>query len=126
MRSTQGDRSLRLSSVVLAPFLFFFGALATMRTAARQRPDVIHAHWVLPNGFLAALAARLLTFHWWCRCPVPMCFVSGMNPLFLHMARFAFAQAAAITTNSTDLLEAATALGARPAQDEAHHLWRRP
>jgi glycosyltransferase involved in cell wall biosynthesis len=114
MRSTQGDRSLHLSSVVLAPFLFFFGALATMRTAVRQRPAVIHAHWVLPNGFLAALAARLLHIPLVVSLPGSDVFVSGMNPLFLRMARFAFAQAATITTNSIDLLEAATALGAAP------------
>jgi glycosyltransferase involved in cell wall biosynthesis len=116
MRSTQGDRSLRRSSVLLAPFMLFSGALATMFTAMRQHPDVIHAHWVLPNGFLGALTARLLRIPLVVSLPGSDVFVSGMNPLFLRMARFAFSQAAAITTNSTDLLEAATALGADPGR----------
>lgn len=112
MRSTRGDRALRLSSVLLAPLLFLFGALAVLRTARRERPDVIHAHWALPNGFLGALTARLLRIPLVVSLPGSDVFVSGLNPLFLRMARFAFNQAAAITTNSDDLRQAAVGLGA--------------
>lgn len=118
MRSTRADRALRLSSVLLAPFLFIFGALAVLRAARRERPDVIHAHWALPNGFLGALAARLLGIPLVVSLPGSDVLVSGLNPLFLAMARFAFRQAAALTTNSEDLLEAAIALGA--ARDKFH------
>jgi glycosyltransferase involved in cell wall biosynthesis len=112
MRSTRGDRAVRLSSLVLAPLLFLFGALAVLRQARRERPDVIHAHWVLPNGFLGALASRLLGIPLVVSLPGSDVFVSGLNPLFLAMARFAFNQASAITTNSDDLRQAAIALGA--------------
>ena len=114
MRSTRGDRALRLSSVLLAPFLFLFGTLAALRIAWRQHPDVIHAHWVLPNGFIGALAARLLGIPLVVSLPGSDVFVSGLNPLFLAMARFAFHQAAFITTNSDDLCQAAVDLGAQP------------
>lgn len=116
MRSTRGDRALRPSSLVLAPLLFCFGAAATLRYARRQKPDAIHAHWVLPNGFLGAVASRLLRIPLVVSLPGSDVFVSGMNPLFLSMARFAFHQAAAITTNSEDLRDAAIALGAEPAK----------
>lgn len=112
MRSTRGDRALKLSAILLAPLLFLCGALATVRTARRLRPDVIHAHWVLPNGFLGALAARLLGIPLVVSLPGSDVLVSGMNPLFLRMARFAFAQATATTTNSEDLRQGAIALGA--------------
>ena len=112
MRSTRGDRALRLSSVLLAPLLFLFGALAVLRTARRERPDVIHAHWALPNGFLGAVTARLLHIPLVVSLPGSDVFVSGLNPLFLCMARFTFNQAAAITTNSDDLRQAAVGLGA--------------
>ncbi len=114
MRSTRADRALRLSSVVLAPLLFLFGAIAVLRTARRLRPDIIHAHWVLPNGFLGALAARLLHIPLIVSLPGSDVTVAGMNPLFLRMARFAFATAAAITTNSDDLRQGALELGAAP------------
>lgn len=112
MRSTCGDRALRLSAIVLAPFMFLFGALAVLRAARRERPDVIHAHWALPNGFLGALTARLLRIPLVVSLPGSDVFVSGLNPLFRCMARFAFNQAAAITTNSDDLRQAAVGLGA--------------
>lgn len=112
MRSTRDDRALKLGSVLLAPLLFLFGAIATVRAAHRLQPDVIHAHWVLPNGFLGAVAARLLRIPLMVSLPGSDVMVSGMNPLFLRMARSAFGQAAAITTNSEDLRQGAVALGA--------------
>ncbi len=114
MRSTRRDRALRLSSILLAPFLFLFGAITAVYTAWRERPAAIHAHWVLPNGFLGALAARLLGVPLVVSLPGSDVFVSGLNPLFLAMARFAFRQAVAITTNSDDLRQAAIDLGADP------------
>jgi glycosyltransferase involved in cell wall biosynthesis len=116
MRSTRRDKGLRLSSVILAPLLFLFGGLATLRLARRSRPDVIHAHWLLPNGFLAAVAARLLHIPLVVSLPGADVFVSGMNPLFLRLARFAMGQASFITTNSDDLRQAAIELGADPAK----------
>ena len=112
MRSTHADRSIRLGSLVVAPLLFLFGSLATLAQAARDRPDILHAHWVLPNGFMAALTARLLNIPLVVSMPGADVFISSMNPLFLCMARFAFNQARAITTNSHDLRQAAEALGA--------------
>lgn len=116
MRSTRSDRALRLSSVTLAPFLFTFGALAALRQARRLRPDVIHAHWVLPNGFLAALTARFLHIPLVVSLPGSDVFVSRINPVFRAMARFAFDQASVITTNSEDLRQAAVDLGADPGK----------
>ncbi|MCL3837899.1 glycosyltransferase family 4 protein [Aeromicrobium sp. zg-Y1362] len=45
--------------------LLFFEFWAVRRAVREFRPDVIHAHWIIPQGFVAALAAprvpRLLT-----------------------------------------------------------------
>lgn len=112
MRSTQRDRSLRLSSLLLAPGLFFCGALAALRTARSERPDIIHAHWLLPNGFIAAVASRLLHIPLVVSVPGSDVMVSEANRLFGRMARFTLGEAAAITTNSDDLRGGLLALGA--------------
>jgi glycosyltransferase involved in cell wall biosynthesis len=108
-RGVQVKRAL----FALAPVV----ALSALRTAsrllARERFDLVHAHWVIPNGAIAALAAR--------RSGLPLVVslhgsdvaVSEKNATFGRAARSAFARAAAVTAPSDDLLERAQALGAR-------------
>jgi len=42
------------------PFLVLFEFLATLRLARATRPDVIHAHWFVPQGIVAAVVGRVL------------------------------------------------------------------
>ena len=37
------------------PFLFFFMFLSGLKLAKKHKVDVIHAHWVIPQGFIALL-----------------------------------------------------------------------
>jgi glycosyltransferase involved in cell wall biosynthesis len=60
MRTMQSDLALRLEAYLLSPALFAAGIATVTRQAAIHRPDVLHAHWLLPNGFIAAVAARRL------------------------------------------------------------------
>lgn len=115
MRTMRADVALRGVTYLLAPGFFLAGALAVMRWAAAARPDVLHAHWVLPNGFLAALAARRYGIPLVVSIPGSDATVASQNPLFGRMARFAFDTAGLITTNATELRDAAVLeLGADP------------
>ena len=40
------------------PFLFFFMFWSGLRLAKKYKVDVIHAHWVIPQGFIALLVKR--------------------------------------------------------------------
>ena len=40
------------------PFLFFFMFWSGLRLAKKYKVDVIHAHWVIPQGFIALLIKR--------------------------------------------------------------------
>ena len=60
MRSMQSDLALRLEAYALSPLLFAAGIAAVLRDARRRRPDVLHAHWLLPNGYIAAVVSRRL------------------------------------------------------------------
>ena len=119
MRSMRADVALRGVTYLLAPGLFAAGASAALRWAGRERPDVLHAHWVLPNGFMAALAARRYGIPLVVSIPGSDATVAGQNPVFRRMARFAFNQAGLITANSTALRDVAVAdLGADPSKFE--------
>src|SRR5690606_22407170 len=48
---------------VLVPGFIFVQAWMAWRLCRRHRVDVIHAHWLLPQGLVAALMARLLGRH---------------------------------------------------------------
>ncbi|MFQ5643312.1 MAG: glycosyltransferase [Thiogranum sp.] len=54
--------NLRASRRLYLQVPFFLGALfvSLIVQALRVRPDVIHAHWVIPAGFVAVLVGKLL------------------------------------------------------------------
>jgi glycosyltransferase involved in cell wall biosynthesis len=43
----------------VVPFFIFFQLSATLRLICKYRPAVIHAHWIIPQGLIAAIACRL-------------------------------------------------------------------
>lgn len=116
MRSMQSDLALRLENYALSPLLFASGAATLLRDVAHNRPDVLHAHWLLPNGYLAALASRRHGIPLVVSVPGSDAQVAGANPLFRAMARFVFRQASLLTANSEELRDAVIDLGADPAR----------
>jgi glycosyltransferase involved in cell wall biosynthesis len=81
-----------------------------------MRPDVLHAHWLLPNGYVGAVASRLLGIPLVVSVPGSDAQVAGKNPLFRYMARVALRQAGLLTANSESLADAVVTLGADPAK----------
>ena len=112
MRSMQSDLALRLEAYLLSPALFAAGIRQVLADAARLRPDVLHAHWVLPNGFIGALAAPRLGIPLAVSVPGSDAQVAAKNTLFRRMAAFTFKQAALLTANSAELRDAVLPLGA--------------
>jgi glycosyltransferase involved in cell wall biosynthesis len=112
MRSMQSDLALRLEAYLLSPALFAAGIRQVLADASRLRPDVLHAHWVLPNGFIGAVASRRLGIPLAVSVPGSDAQVAAKNPLFRRMAAFTFQQAALLTANSAELRDAVLPLGA--------------
>ncbi|MBI3959608.1 MAG: glycosyltransferase [Chloroflexi bacterium] len=117
-RSMQSDLSLRLSGYLLSPTFFAAAILALRRHCQKVRPDVIHAHWALPNGFIGAVVSRQLRIPLVVSIPGSDAQVANSNPLFRRMARFTFEQASLITANSGALRDAVLPLGADTAKFE--------
>ena len=83
-----------------APLLVASEWLALVRLLAHRHYDLINAHWVVPQGFVAVVAGRLF------RVPVVITVHGGdvfsLNNVFLvWFKRFAFRCAAAVTVNSS-------------------------
>lgn len=114
--SLAGDVGLKGGTYAAAPLALAASTVATARLARRLRPDLIVAHWVIPNGPPAALAARLVG------CPLVISlhgsdvFLAERKAPIGRGARVVFGAAAAVTACSPDLAARAVGLGA----DAAH------
>ncbi len=113
--SLAGDVGLKGSAYAAAPLALAASTVATARLARRLRPDLVVAHWVIPNGPPAALAARLAG------CPLVVSlhgsdvFLAERKAPIGRAARAVFGRAAAVTACSPDLATRAIGLGADAA-----------
>lgn len=108
------DRSLKPKAFFLAPFYFFAGLINLARLTKKYDFDVIHAHWVIPNGPIAAIVALLF------RIPLIIT-LHGSDIFFAQkisilgtLSRWAFSKASAISACSPHLQDGAIALGSPP------------
>jgi glycosyltransferase involved in cell wall biosynthesis len=106
--------NLRAPGRKLLAFPFVAAEMLVVRGAIRQfRPDVVHAHWLLPQGFAAGLAARV--------AGVPMVVtvhggdVFGLrSAVFRPFKRAAVKTASAVTCNGPATRREVIGLGAEP------------
>jgi glycosyltransferase involved in cell wall biosynthesis len=104
--------NLRSPGRKLQTFPFVAAELLAVRRVIRQfRPDVVHAHWLLPQGFAAGVVAR--------SAGVPMVVtvhggdVFGLrSPLFRPFKRATVKMASAVTCNGPATQREVIALGA--------------
>ena len=90
----------RKSRFLQVPFLLHGLFWGTRKFVRQQQPAAIHAHWVIPQGILATLAAPkvplLVTTHGGD--------IYALNhPVMLRLKRFVFGRAAAITTVNSQM-----------------------
>ncbi|MHB0877865.1 MAG: glycosyltransferase [Anaerolineae bacterium] len=114
MRSLAGDLKVRPVSALATPAMLAAGTLACLRAIRRHRPDVIHAHWLLPNGLIGALASRLTGVPLVVSIPGSDLLVARLNAASRALARFTLSRAALATANSEELRAVAMTMGARP------------
>ncbi len=104
-------RSKRLRYLLVPPFLVCQW-MSLLRLLLSQRFDVVHAHWLFPQGFAAGIARRMLP-----RFPALVCTSHGtdLNGLqggvFTRIKRFAMRQSDAFTVVSAAMQDKAQLLG---------------
>jgi glycosyltransferase involved in cell wall biosynthesis len=110
-KAMQSDRKLKPGAIFLAP-LYFFAMYREIKQLLNQKSfDVIHVHWVIPNGPVALLLAK----HF--RLPIVVTlhgsdiFFSLKNSCIGWFARQVFRYASVVTACSPDLRAGAIKLG---------------
>lgn len=112
----RADTQLRLAAWMMAPLAMASGAWKILRVAQKRRATVLHAHWVIPGGAMAALAARglplVVSIHG------SDMFVAERNAAARAAARSALQRAGWVTACSEDLRLRSINLGADAARTE--------
>jgi glycosyltransferase involved in cell wall biosynthesis len=109
----KADVAVRWATYAVLPLAILGAALALRTEARRERYDVVHAHWVVPNGATACLALGSS------RLPLVVSlhgsdvFLSERKSTVRRAARIAFARATAATACSEDLASRSLSIGAR-------------
>jgi hypothetical protein len=113
----RADVQLKSAAWLAAPLAMSAGWFKAMRVAQKKRATVMHGHWVVPGGVIAAAARPSL--------PLVVSlhgsdvFVAERTPVAGALARRVFDRAGAVTACSADLGRRAGALGAaaQPLED---------
>ncbi len=111
-RTIEADIRLKKKVFFLAPLMFVSAFASLLKLTKENKYDILHAHWFLPNGFIAALVSKI------CRVPLIITlhgsdvFIAERNILFKNLAKVAFTQSDQITSCSPDLKDRLVKLGA--------------
>ena len=108
----RGDVKLKRGVYALAPFAIASSFQKMMQLTAREKFDVMHAHWVLPNAPAAALVARIRKLPLVISMHGSDVFMAEKNRAFGATARWCFDHAAWSTACSDDLMQRAISIGA--------------
>jgi glycosyltransferase involved in cell wall biosynthesis len=108
--SLRADVALRPAAYLVTPFAVGAWWRAVRKVVRAIGTPILHAHWVVPGGLIAALSRG--------RAPLVISlhgsdvFLAEANPLARAAARFTFAQAGWVTACSDDLRRRSIDLGA--------------
>ena len=108
----KADVAVRPSVYAMAPLALAAGCRTVRRIAHAVGAEVVHAHWVIPSGVMAALSLSgvplVISLHG------SDIFVAEKSRVLGATARFAFRHAGAVTACSEDLRQRAVRFGADP------------
>jgi glycosyltransferase involved in cell wall biosynthesis len=110
-RSLTGDVSLKWHAFPLVALFSFFAVLGLWRAVRRQKPDVIHAQWLIPGGLVGAIVSRLTGVPLVISVHGSDVFVAERHRIARPAARFALRSACHLIACSGDLARRATQLG---------------
>lgn len=105
------DCKLKRYVYLLAPFMFLSGAFHLFRLHRKHRFDMIHAQWLLPNGFIAAVVCKTYKLPLVITMQGSDMFIAKQNPFFKRMTLWTLKHAAMVTSVTPTFLPELAALG---------------
>lgn len=119
-RTLRRDVGMKPWAYLQAPFYFAFAERALRRLVRREGIELVHAHWILPNGFVAARVSRATGVPFAVTLHGSDVFMAERNPVFGAMARRALAGAAHVTSCSAELRSRLLRLGGEEHAAKVH------
>lgn len=115
-RTMKGDKELSLMAYLLSPLLYFWGFLALWKLVREEKIDIISAHWIIPNGFIATLVSKITQVPFTITIPGSDIYLGSKNPLFKWMIGIAAKNANDILSDSHHYLTQLNELGFYPSK----------
>lgn len=109
-RTLRRDVGMKAAAWLLAPLYFVFAERALARLIRERGIELVHAHWILPNGYVAARAAGASGIPYAVTLHGSDVFMAERAAPLAAMARRALAGAAHVTSCSADLRDRLLAL----------------
>ena len=106
-RSLKADVKLRPSAFFLLPFFSMASIINLIKECRKIDAQIIHAHWVLPNGFAAAIASKILGIPFIISLHGSDIFTASKNALFRAVAKWTFQQSSYVSACSQELCDRA-------------------
>lgn len=106
-----GDQRLKIRVFFLAPFMLIASFFSLLFLVRKEKIKMISAHWIIPNGFIAALVSKITGVPIVITIPGSDVYLGKKNFIFRWMTRVASNQAQIIVSNSMRYLEELSVLG---------------
>jgi len=112
-QSLEADVRLKKRVYPLALLAMHRAYRLALKVAKKNPPDLIHAHWVLPNGFIGARLSKTLGVPLVVSLHGSDMYLARKKKIFASFARWVLKRANAVTACSPDLQEQAIQLSNR-------------
>jgi glycosyltransferase involved in cell wall biosynthesis len=110
-RTLRRDVGMKLAAWLLSPLYFARGQQALTRLVREEGIELIHAHWLLPNGYIASRVSRATGVPFAATLHGSDIFMAERAAPFGRMAATALSGASHITSCSADLQQRLLRLG---------------
>ena len=113
-RTLKGDKTLGAGVYLLAPLMYLFAFMALLKLVRKEKIDVICSHWIIPNGFIAALVAKITKIPFTVTIPGSDIYLGSKNFIFRNMVGVAAKAAGYVISDSYHYLKQLNDLGYYP------------
>ena len=115
-RTLRRDVAMKFGSWMQSPLYFLFAERALAKLVREEGIEMVHAHWHLPNGWVAWRVHRKTGVPFGVTLHGSDVFMAEHNPFFSWMARKALGGASHVTSCSADLRDRLLAIGGGPPE----------